>query len=307
MRLTRTALMMCVLLEIAGCNPGVKNSSETPATDAAQQSGTSTFSYSMGEPDCGLNVQSVNTKFSLATVSARNAPTHQILLKEQFSQKGCTNSEGLKGSVEISGWLDQFEAGRAPSWQAHAEGHEGEIDGPFYRATKHGCCGSTAASVYINLLSGKNVFESTLKLIRIEVPNTDVSRYIGFLDTWSISTPEESKSDSSVIGALQYGSSEIAQDRVLIKTNTSNPFSIEDLAVATTKEPSKFSESLDLWSADGKEDTSAITGFIIRAKLIEVGGGDRQLTVTIPVVEDRLDLDHATVTKGVELVRAKAR
>jgi hypothetical protein len=109
------------------------------------------------------------------------------------------------------------------------------------------------------------------------------SRYVGFLDSWSISTPEETKSDPSVIGALEYGSSETAQDRVLVRTSTTNPFSIEDLAVATAKEPSKFSESLDLWSADGKEDPAPITGFIIRAKLIEVGGGDRQLTVWISI------------------------
>jgi hypothetical protein len=154
---------------------------------------------------------------------------------------------------------------------------------------------------------GTKVFESTLKLLRVEVPNTDAFRYVAFLDTWSIMTPEEAKADTSVIGALQYGSREMAQDRVLVRIKTTNPFSVEDLAVATAKEPSKFSESLELWSADGKEDPAAVTGFIIRTKLIEVGGDSRELTILIPVVADRLDLDHAKVTSGVELVPAKPR
>src|SRR5262249_32373126 len=127
---------------------------------AAQQSGTSLFASSLGKPDCELNVNLINSTFRLARVSSRKSPTRQVLIRERSTQTGCTNSEQLSGMIAIEGWIDKFDVGTPSTWQAQSEGHEGNIDGDFYKITKHGCCGATDASVYFNLLSGKKVFES---------------------------------------------------------------------------------------------------------------------------------------------------
>src|SRR4030095_1409135 len=140
-RLMKPFFAIALLLSVSGCNSsrGTENASRNP-TDAepnraVQQSGASTFSSSSGNADCGLSLDSVNTKFTLALVSSRSAPTRHVLVKEEVRQQGCTNSEGMKGTVDLWGWVDQFEAGIASTWQAHTEGHEGEIDGAFYRVT----------------------------------------------------------------------------------------------------------------------------------------------------------------------------
>src|SRR5262249_32472336 len=151
----------------------------------AQQTGTSLFASSLGKPDCDLSVNLVNSTFRLARLFSRKSPVRHVLIRERSTQTGCTNSEGLTGTIAIEGWIDKFDAGTIPTWQTQSEGHEGNIEGDFYKITKHGCCGSTEASVYFNLLSGKKVFESTGELVHIDVPNTANTRYVAFLDTQS--------------------------------------------------------------------------------------------------------------------------
>ncbi len=306
MRQIRTISAIAFSFLIGGC--GVPRDSQTEAravedSTQAHQTGTSSFSSSLEKPDCGLSVNSVNTTFALATLYSRNSPVRHVLLREQFTQSGCTNSEGLTGTVAVEGWVDRFEAGRLPSWQAQAEGHEGKIDGNFYKVTKRGCCGATPASVYFNLLSGKRVFESTVELIRINVPNTGNSRYVAFLDTWSISKPDEAKTNSGIVGALEYGSAAGPPERVILRLKTMNPFSIEDLSAAAVEEPAKYSKNLELRSANGAENRSVIGGFKLRIKLVEVGNDGREPTIVVPVSADRLDLGHAEASDGIEFRR----
>jgi hypothetical protein len=115
--------------------------------------------------------------------------------------------------------------------------------------------------------------------------------------------PEEAKLDRDVIGALQYGPAEGPGERVIVRLKTTNPFSLADLSVAATEKPEEYSKTLELWSANAKESTTAIGGFKIRAQLIEVGGNDRQPTFVIPVSSDHLDLDHAQSPPGIEFRR----
>ena len=288
-----------IALAIAGCSAS-PNPAKEDAPSAVQQSGTSSFKSSAGPPDCDLNVNLVNTSFRLARISSRNAPVRHVLVREQSTQTGCTNSEGMTGMIAIEGWIDQFDAGKTPTWQAQAEGHEGAIDGDFYKVTKHGCCGSTDSSIYFNLTSGKQVFESTTELVRIDVPNTANSRYVAVLDSWSSANPSETKTDPNVIAALEYGPASGPAERILLRLTTKNPFSVEDVSVASSKEPSKYAKTLDLWSADGKADPSAIGDFKISLKLIEVGDTSREVTVVIPVSSDRLDLARAENKNGVQ-------
>src|SRR5689334_22188934 len=130
-----------LILSIAGCGQSPKPTTQAPATDAkgdpsVQQSGTSTFAASAGPPDCDLNVNLVNTSFRIARIYSRNAPVRNVLVKERSTRTGCTNSEGLNGTIAIEGWVNNFDAGKTPSWQTQAEGDEGAIDEDFYRITK---------------------------------------------------------------------------------------------------------------------------------------------------------------------------
>ena len=307
-RSTEVIGTIVISLAIAGCNASPnspKNSPKEEAPSAVQQSGTSSFKSSAGPPDCDLNVDLINTSFRLARISSRNAPVRHVLVREKSTQTGCTNSEGMTGMIAIEGWIDQFDAGKTPTWQAQAEGHEGTIDGDFYKITKHGCCGSTDSSVYFNLTSGKQVFESTTELVRIDVPNTANSRYVAVLDSWSSANPAETKTDANVIAALEYGSASGPAERILLRLTTKNPFSVEDVSLASSKEPSKYSKTLDLWSADGKGDPSAIGDFKIRVKLIEVGDTSREVTVVIPVSSDRLDLARAENKNGIQFSKTQ--
>jgi hypothetical protein len=298
---------LALSFSIAGC--GVLQNSQNNAPQSAdakpqenvQQTGTSTFAAATGKVDCDLNVNVVNSTFKLARVVSRNSPVHHVLVRERSTNTGCTNSEGLTGAIALEGWVDSFEAGRAPTWQSQGEGHEGRVDGNFYRITKQGCCGATPASAYFNLLSGKKMFESTPDLIRVEVPNTANVRYVAFLDTQSSMNPEETKPGSDVIGALQYGSAEGPGERIVMKLKSTVPFSVEDLSVVSAKEPAKYAKELELWSANGNENPSAIGDFKIRIKLIEVGGDDRAPVIVVPVSSDRLDIDHAVASHGVKL------
>ena len=292
------------ILSIAGCSAS-PNPAKQETIAAVQQSGTSSFSSSVGPPDCDLNVNLVNTSFRLARISSRNAPVRHVLVRERSTQTGCTNSEGMKGVIAIEGWVNNFDVGKMPTWQAQAEGHEGAIDGDFYKITKQGCCGSTASFAYFNLTSGKPVFESASELVRIDVPNTANSRYVAVLDTWSSSNPPERKTDPNVIGALQYGSADGPAERILLRLNSKNPFSVEDVSVASSKEPSNYAKRLDLWSANGKEDPAAIGDFKIRVKLVEVGDPGREVTVAIPVTSDRLDLARADTKSGIQFSKAQ--
>src|SRR5262249_32660205 len=156
MRKIHLISVLAFILSMSGCT-GSGNSQQTKravnsaGNEAAQQSGTSLFASSRGKPDCDLSLNLVNSTFRLARLYSRKSPVRHVLIRERSTQTGCTNSEGLTGTIAIEGWVDKFDAGTIPTWQAQSEGHEGNIDGDFYKITKHGCCGSTEASVYFNL------------------------------------------------------------------------------------------------------------------------------------------------------------
>src|SRR5262249_10668043 len=104
-RSTELISALVLILPLAACSaPPNASKKEAPRADsktepAVQQSGTSSFASSAGPPDCDLNVNLVNTSFRIGRIYSRKAPLRQILVRERSTQTGCTNSEGLTGTI----------------------------------------------------------------------------------------------------------------------------------------------------------------------------------------------------------------
>ncbi len=246
--------------------------------------------------------------------SARDTGPHHVLLHETARLTCCSKGErDTDGDLSIEAWIDSIVG--PPVWTASIGADEGSVWGQFYRTTAFGCCDTSNQYTYFNLLTGGPLFvasepgDDKSRSFRIlNVPGSSLQRAIAFHDTWTAIHPPEAFRDSSVLGVLQYGSPRGPVNRVAVRRRSpAGPdYRLHDIRFVVAGKPSLLDET-DLWSANGKEAVSSLSGFAIELRLMAVDTDrpEPDAIITIPVVGDRLEFQHARCPQNLEL-RASA-
>jgi len=139
----------------------------------------------------------------------------------------------------------------------------------------------------------------------ISVPNSDLERSIAFHDMFTLGIPPEAASDTNLIGVLQYGSrmGPVQRYVVLSSNSISRPARLQRLTLVV-RDTASSRPDRELWSADGRSDPAALSGFRIRLELMTYSDSEPEIVLEIPVARDRLDLAAARVHRSVRLKRA---
>ena len=216
------------------------------------------------------------------------------------------DTEGLlASSVAATVWRIGPTGKRQPLWVAKVSGDNGAIDHdqPLFVVRQPGCCGARDSYTVFGLYNGRRLFTATGSRpsecwATLEVPNTGLIRLIAFHAAYSASDDAAFGARKETVGLLTYASPEnpLARFRLVAKDAAAVDAFMGEATVRLVEQgKSEETDSLTLWSADGKVDPGAIGGFSIRLDLSEGN------TVTIPVVADKLNLAAAVLPAGLKI------
>jgi len=236
------------------------------------------------------------------------------LIRETVDEGCCLGGErDTWATITLEGWLSAAQAGTQPAWHVRIEADEGAIWDEFYRGVLFGCCDAADALTYVNLQTGKVAFVSSGEfdtrkspLPHLRAPNSALERWAGFLDTYTAVRLPEAERDSGVVGILQYGAGMQPASRYLVRWSGGPGFSYRLGRLEFTVDDKEHTHGAEvyLWSANAKEDPSALSGFWITIALLGRNVRDREtpnVTLQVPVVADGVPPEAANLPSGWSL------
>jgi hypothetical protein len=255
-------------------------------------------------PDGVMRVETKTSGFAVATYWPEGeAEQVHVLLQQRVEITQREDAEGPEqATVKLAAWRIDNGAGLTPLFDLTADGEAARletIDGSeaYVAVTKFGCCGALDAIKLYSLEHGQLLMEYADAPAWLEVPNSHgVVRLAGVDTAWSASFNPIYADDRTLVAILAYSTRTEPLRQVAIRLTGGTIDDVmsepELVFMAEGKEPDA---EFTLWSADGKTDPAAITGVSIRITFTP------DHVATIPIVEDELDLAHATTTGGLAL------
>jgi len=256
-------------------------------------------------------VQTVNRSFRVVTVrdadSGDGAPTsglvgsrtqatpgadsrtRHLVLEETYDLRHCLASASVSSEATITAWAPVAGA-TEPLFRIRGRAMTGEVIGNLYRMTQRSCCGSNDVGSFYSLLTGRMLFSATGDPLALTQPDGS-SRYLAVHDSYSAALPPEAVADSAVVGVLQWGGDRDPAARYPIVARPGGRFGLRALTL----------EALQAGDA-GSTTAPSVTVGIARIEFVATTG-DRDLEILIPIRAGDLDLDGATLPRGVALVR----
>ena len=266
--------------------------SAVPAAIPASREATSRAEWT------GRTRRTVNRRFTFSAIHPEAKGSKTLLLDETFDRGFDSQAEGETSTTEVEAFALQGDA-KTPLWKIRTRGSDGAPDGELYRITRMGCCGSQNLDLYFSLLDGRELFSSDGPILRLEVPNTAVRRYVGYHSLMAASPVPEAAGRKDVVGVLTYGGDRAPAARflVIVKGRPAKDDDARKGLFFIRGDESVEGPVFELWSADGKSDRAAIGGFAIR--VTDFAKDD--FLVEIPVAGDRLDVARAKTAPGISL------
>jgi hypothetical protein len=157
-----------------------------------------------------------------------------------------------------------------------------------------------------SLLDGKEVFSCSYGELKVSIPNVKDKRFIGFTSRKAVSQPIQALNDENLIGLIRYGSStqagnifrvKLKRSKVAAKIPTSTPDMVLVPADASTTAIDD-GKNLILMKADEHYQPSDVTNFSVKMTFY-YGDDNETTTISIPVVNDKLDLSQAKYDKDI--------
>lgn len=235
------------------------------------------------------SIQTVNRQFRLVTVVTEKGAERRVL-EESYDVRHCLDAESASSEATIVAWRPDSTS--SPLFTIAGRGSEGRPAGNLYLMTQSGCCGSQDLATYFSLLTGKALFASSIGLRSVEVPNTTEVRYAAFHDSFSAGAAAETRSDSSVVGVLQWGNDRAPAARILLRADRPEGFAV---ALIRFRRDGRVvpDSAISLWP--GKPQNLALE------IQLSAPGSNRQAVLTVPLKGLDLDLAGARVPAGFRL------
>ncbi|MFN0179504.1 MAG: hypothetical protein ACKVZ0_11960 [Gemmatimonadales bacterium] len=238
------------------------------------------------------SVQTVNRRFRLVSVRPPGGRIpRRLVLEESYDIRHCLRSESSSSEAVVTAWTPDSSTAR-PVFRITGRGVTGEPDGPLYRMTAQGCCGSQNLSTYFSLITGRALLWSSGPVRRLEAPEGRQSRLAGFHDTYSAGNPPEAEIDSTVIGVLFWADEEASLGRWAVHSTERDHFALEGLAFVI-----RGRVSTDSLVLVGPADSA---GLALEVRLV-APATERRIQFRVPIRGLDLDASQAKLPDGIRL------
>lgn len=174
------------------------------------------------------SVQTVNRVFRLVTVLNRSGP-ERLVLEEEYDVRRCLESGSASSEAQITAWRPA-ENQPDPIFRIRSRGGAGEPAGNLYRIVSQSCCGSGDLATWYSLLSGRLLFTTSARPLRLDDTATRDVRFVAFHDTFSAAPPPEAARDSTVAGVLQVAGEREPGLRLVVTAPDRRAFAVTGLA-----------------------------------------------------------------------------
>jgi hypothetical protein len=256
-------------------------------------------------------VRTVSHRYLFARHYPWQDSLQRILIHEATDAVCCFESEReTVAELTLAAW-PQHSGPTNELWRARLFADGAELWNDFYRTVRYGCCDSSDALEFYHVRYGGPVFVATalrrpggMELPTISVPNGGLRRHVAFVDRFApVDLGRFNAAGDEVVGVLQYGPPEGPAQRHRVTSGRGADWRLTDIrfvlddAAEATGDPAA---THDLWSADGRSDAAALTGFSVHLVLYDVAG-DRVDSMVIPVRRDRLIVAEARLPAGLVL------
>ncbi|HWB64912.1 MAG TPA: hypothetical protein VG603_15450 [Chitinophagales bacterium] len=157
-----------------------------------------------------------------------------------------------------------------------------------------------------SLLNGNEVFNCSYGELKVSIPNVKDKRFIGYTSQKAASAPIQAMNQENLLGVINYGSADSPGTPIWVKLKRSGiadkiPNNTPDMVLVPANDNTTAIEdgkSIILMRADEHYQPKDVTDFSL--KMTFYFGADNEATyITIPVVNDHLDLANAKYDKDI--------
>lgn len=252
-----------------------------------------------------LTIHTVNSSYEWLGLYQRDEDAYRHLLLRK-TESG-TVSNGAEGTLGSSVRLEVLEIGPEelePLFVIEDKGETGRVETfAFYRTYfttwRWGCCGALDTRHTYSLLNGELLFTATKAPAWFEVPNSGGLVRLAAVHT-IFSTEDEAifGTRRDALAMLTYASPEAPLQRFLITITgalASEELSYPDPWLGWAEGDNAPEGELTVWSADGATDPEAVVGLTLTIRF------SPRLEIRLPLVEDRLAMEQASLPAGLGL------
>ncbi len=239
------------------------------------------------------SVQTANHQYRLVTVVTRSGPK-RLVLEEAYDIRYCLSGGSSSSEATITAWRPDSNTAAPPAFRIAGRGISGSVVGNLYRLVSAGCCGSGTLGTYYSLITGRQLFASSVPPLELGSEPGAPARFVGFHDTFSAVAPVEA-ADSSVVGVLEMSDDSAPGQRLVLVADRPEPFALRQFAFLRDRH--QITDSL-VPHQGGQGLAVTVT--------IEAPASRRRATVVVPIEGDSLNVARAEVPRGFS-IRARGR
>jgi hypothetical protein len=146
-------------------------------------------------------------------------------------------------------------------------------------------------------------FDIPATLPSVAVTQGQLRRYVAFHDRYTDVAPPEAKTDTTIVGVLQYGSANAPATRVTVRVSRGRAvaYRLESLGISVAG-LERGDSVVQLANSKDVLGPGALSGFEISIHLTNYGD-DPPVSIRIPVEADQLVLERAVTPQGFLLAR----
>ena len=268
---------------------------------APQRTATSTFAFRRDARGCAAAF-TTNARFLFIPESGESG----TVLRETVSIAQCLTAEGRDAHLVTEAWPVGAPVTARPRFVIRTPGELGEVsaDGPWYRVLQGGCCGVADLWRYFSLQTGRELFAASVPPIVVKVAG-GAQRVLSVHDSYSAAESAETSRDSTVVAVIQYSDGDGPTRRVVARTTAGGFWAATALFFRDAK---TAGDSTLRWltHAHGEQRPIEVSDVTVVVILESREGGDgHPLRIEIPIVKDRLAIEHARASPGVRLAAAR--
>jgi hypothetical protein len=218
-----------------------------------------------------------------------------MLVTEKSEQVSSDGAEGQTGYVDLEGKISEGGNFNKPLWKKRFSANLVNYDWDYFELMYYGCCGAVDGKKVCRYTDGEELANYTGDLYEVQIPNSAISRYVGY---WDFNSPLERPAgvkDTLVMGQLTMVDP-VSRSAQHITITARNDSTFENMNLAFTgitftarDERDKYSNEsklLELWSADKAADPSKLDGFSIVLRY----EWDKVTEVVLPVKNGKIDI-----------------
>ncbi|MDH4226315.1 MAG: hypothetical protein OEV59_00975 [Deltaproteobacteria bacterium] len=242
----------------------------------------------------------VNSSSSTEKFTNPDGSIITMLIKQTVKSIYRTDRESSNSKLKATAWVTDKKEYDTKLWTIKDLADNGGRWDDYYRTVIHGCCASEKTYRMFDYKTGKYIFSSSAEPASVVITNPPIKRTISYISVNSgdYYMHEKRKTHRDEVGILTMSSTDSNIDRIMIYADNVDDMQWSPkLSLIDEKHPAG-SDKLEFAGSAGSGSAATVSGFSVKLVFFDNSG-----TAIIPIINDRLHIENAILSKGISLKR----